>query len=67
MTALPLFNSKRVETLTDAAQALFGSLYDLERVHKQVTKARLAIELAHLDLFAAEPNHEDYAPGGGES
>lgn len=52
--------------LTDAAQRLFVILYNLERARTEMAKARLRAVLRELDLFAPEPNHEDYVPGEGE-
>jgi hypothetical protein len=53
--------------LTDAAQALFSTMFDLERDRKADLKARLTTELAGLDLFGAQEHyadHEDYVIGG---
>lgn len=55
----PLLSVKRIRKLTDAAQELFGTLYDLERAHKAVVKARLAEALAELDLFGLSANRTD--------
>lgn len=59
-----LIGLKSITTLTDAAQALFSTLYDLERASRKEAKARLARELREFDAFARTVNHEDYTPGG---
>lgn len=59
-----LLGLKTIMTLTDAAQALFSTLYDLERASRKEAKARLARELREFDAFARTANHEDYRPGG---
>jgi len=64
----PLLDLQRVVRLTDAASELFRISYDLERRCKQAIRARLAAELASVDLFDSGPhytNYEDYVPGGG--
>lgn len=63
----PLLVTAQVMKLTDAAQALFGTLYDVERAMKQAAKARLAAELGKLDLFGPTANKvnaeaEEYQP-----
>jgi hypothetical protein len=63
----PLLSTKQVTKLTDAAMALFGTLYDLERAMKQSAKARLAAELDRLDVFGLTANKvnaeaEEYQP-----
>ena len=56
---LALLNSKRVSKLTDAAQELFRTLYDLERSQTTTVRARLAVELDDLDLFGLTANRTD--------
>ncbi len=61
-----LFSVKEVVKLTDAAQALFGISYDLERAAKKQAKSRIAREMAGLDLFGPSEhyrNDQDYRPG----
>lgn len=67
-TRMPLSLSALV-TFTDATQALFSTLYDLECARKAELKARLTTELARLDLLGGHDHyadHEDYAPGRDE-
>jgi hypothetical protein len=64
--ALPL---SVLVALTDAAQALFGATYDLERAHKRAIKARASALASELDLFGPAEHyadHEGYVPGGDE-
>jgi len=66
----PLLDLKRVVALTDAAQGLFKTFYDMERLTRRANKARLKVEMDKLDLFGARSLHysdaEEYAPSGGE-
>jgi hypothetical protein len=61
VAALPpaLSGFKRISKLTDAAQELFSTLYDLERSQKTAVKVRLAAELDKLDLFGLTANRTD--------
>lgn len=56
---LALLSSKRISKLTDAAQELFSTLYDLERSQKTAVRARLTAELDKLDLFGLTANRAD--------
>jgi hypothetical protein len=56
-----------VTVLTDAAMHVFGVLHGIEIEARRSAKERLMAELARLDLFAPEPDHTDYVPGGGAS
>ena len=63
----PLLGTAQVMKLTDAAQTLFGTLYDIEKAMKRVAKNRLAAEMDKLDLFGPTEHYlgiEDYEPGG---
>ena len=64
----PLLDTKRIVKLTDLVSELFRASYDLERMHKQAAKARLAAELAAVDLFGSTSHYanEDYVPDGGQ-
>lgn len=65
-----LLTVPQVVELTDAAQALFNLLYDLERHQRRATKARVAGVLTNLDLFGPSlhyEDHQDYRPGGDDS
>ena len=56
-------------SLTDAAQALFSMMFDVERARKIELKTRLTTELARLDLFGVNEHyadHEGYVPGRAE-
>jgi hypothetical protein len=61
---LALLKSKTIIVLTDSYMHAFTALHGEEMARRTAAKARLAAELASLDVFAAEPNHEDYTPGG---
>lgn len=56
-----LLNLKRLVKLTDAAQELFGTLYDLEKQHKAANKVRLSRALLDLDVFGLTVNRTDAA------
>jgi hypothetical protein len=58
---------KTVTVLTDAAMHLFEVAYDEERKRQRTSKAKLAAELAKLDLFGGREHYRDdgeYTPGG---
>ncbi len=61
---LALLKSQTITVLTDSYMHAFTALHGEEMARRTAAKARLAVELASLDVFAAEPNHEDYTPGG---
>ncbi len=57
-----------ITKLCDAAMLAFGVLHQEEIDRRKLAKARLAIELTELDLFAPALHYsdaEDYVPGGG--
>ena len=64
----PLLDLPQIMKLTDAAQALFGLLYDLERATKLDAKNRAAVLARDLDLFGPSDHYgskEDYRPSDG--
>ena len=65
----PLLDTKRIVKLTDAAQALFNLLYDMERDSRRDIRRRAALLAGEIDLFGPTPhyaNHEGYVPDGGQ-
>ena len=62
-----LLDLQQIMKLTDAAQTLFGFLYDWERAIKRDAKHRAAVLARELDPFGPGLHYrddEEYRPGG---
>ena len=57
--AKPVLNVKTITKMTDAASALFGLLYEQERVAKTAAKERLRRTLRDVDAFRHTTLHEE--------